>query len=498
MILFLTLVIFVISGSAADIIPVWNCWFHSYNGSRRVVNLVYSYNNTGDEDVPIPISDSNRITPPEFDGKQVDVFKSGMRYYVTLITDQSGVLDVGLSITWTLGSFQEVVTSASIIEGNRCDVKYAGVCPKWVDGFCEDSDYCNGEESCFADMVGESSNHVLGTCDKPNVGVVCSPQEICSNVENRCLPQTPPPPPPPSIFPSFSCWFYTYENNGGRMIMNIKMGYNSTGVGPLVRLITTPDSSPSTIKNMITPTPYNGAQPTLFMVGYKEDSFTIKDEANVLEQEGGMIQWFLTDQMVVIQQVNISPATRCYTTEDDVVVPPTTDDGNSDSDSEQDMEGPQCSVNNTDCTAYNTFCGGTTTCHTDSGNCVQNIQGFDPCVESQSQLPPGTPLIYTCVEHIMDCVQSVNCSIDSQCTDSDLCNGQEFCFNGTCYPQVNFTCGPDQTCVNGTGCVATNQPISSYALVGILSGSAIIFIAVVLVIFIYFWTTGKTKKSKNK
>jgi hypothetical protein len=451
-----------------------------------------------DEDIPIPISSENRITPQEFDGQQGDVFKSGMRYYVTLLRDVNRVLLLGNeTIVWRLGTLEAVVSSSSITQENRCDVKYEGLCPLWVEGFCSDGDYCNGEETCFADTLGQASNHVIGRCDRPVNGIQCSVSQVCSNEENRCVAQTPPPPPPPSIIPSFTCWFYTYEENNVRMVMNIQMGYNNTGTGPLVRLVTVPESSPSTIPNKIVPTPYNGIQPTLFMVGYKPDSFVIRDEANVLELDG-TIQWFLTDYNVTISQTNISPSTKCYSPDDDVVVPPTTGGGGGEETSDSDLEGQQCSEGNTDCTSYDTFCGGVTTCHVESGNCVQEVDGFNPCMDVQNSFPPGIPLAINCVEQARICTATINCTIDQECADNDFCNGQEFCINGTCEAEANFTCGPGSTCNNETGCSVVNQPISSEALIGVMAGAVILFVAVVLIIYVFFWSTGRTRKSKNK
>lgn len=507
----LYLISFIIYQSNCELIPIWNCWFHGYNGTQKTLNLLFSYNNTSDDDIPLSTaSPNNQLSPAFYNGQQVDIFKTGVNYYVTLLKNVTEILITdGETISWKLDASEAAaVTSASITENNRCDIKYEGVCPMWIEGYCEDSVYCNGREPCLPSIHGQSSSHTLGQCDRPAQGVQCSPSQLCDEEVRSCIDKTPPPPPPPSIIPLFTCWFYTYEADGSSMSMNLQMAYNNTGTGVLVRSVTTVDSAPGTIPNRLSPTVYNSRQPSLFMPGYNNASFVIKDDANVLEQANGSIVWVLTDFTLRIQSSNLTPQTRCHVEggdggeeeEDETFIDSTASPTNG------EEEGTQCSVNNTDCTMFDTYCSGTTSCDTASGNCVLNNMNHDPCSGLLQQITeegPNLPLFLTCVEDAKICVASENCTDVSDCNDGLFCNGIKSCVNGSCFLDENVTitqlCGsPNMICVEHVGCESTNQPISTGLLIGIVAIAVAVIALLIILLYVYFWTTGRVKRSKNK
>lgn len=488
------------------VIPQWSCWFHTYQGSTRLVNLVYSYHNTGNEEQIINTGTvNNQIVPLSLDGAQNYIFKTGTQAFAFTLVDYNDTLSSS-SIVWTLNGQAVSVAKEKIVTEERCDVKFSGVCPLHIGHFCDDSVYCNGLESCFSPLFIEAmTSYTNGTCSRPNIGIVCQPGFICHEESRTCIDNTPPPPPAPLIRPSFECWFYHSDDANSPMVISLVLSYNNSAQGPIVRPITTSaESIEPALRNEISPAPYNQLQPTLFYPGYNKGAFTLKDTANILTSPGGTILWRLTTEEFSFSRDDITISNQCQ--EDTTQSPPSSptsapSSNEGDEETEIPTEEPesdgrvhtkQCTEENPDCTAYDSFCDGPTQCDTGAEICVQSIHAYSPCQHVASKLTIGSPLTISCVERLKICVSSVNCTIDKECNDGLICNGKEYCMNGTCVMTVNFTCGPNQTCIEGQGCAVVNQTLSNPVI-----GAIIICITggVMIVIGIFGWYFYDKKKA---
>jgi hypothetical protein len=493
------------NGVLSQVLPSFACWFPSYNGSARANNLVYSYNNSLGTDLIIPIVEggNNSLTPLQFNGQQPDIFKSGYNPFTLVLTDINNVLSLlGGSVVWQLAGTTVTVTQAQIITSQRCDTAYNGVCPLWVDGFCEDDSYCDGAEGCSSLVIfGSLTTRSLGACIRPQSGILCPTGQRCSEQLLGCYTPTEAPTVEPvlEVVPIFYCWFYSPDPLLGQVI-NIALGYNNTSSQTLARPMTLPTNG--SLANFILPADYNGLQTTLFQQGYDPLSFTLKDSRQILVGNG-TIQWSLTiDTLSITLAGNIIPSTECSL----LASPP---DGEEIIPTEAPTSAPtalpnHCNISDTNCTAFDSFCGGPFLCNTTLQQCVPVDANYSPCTGEQFQVSADAPVVLVCVEDLELCLAYVNCSVDAECNDGLFCNGHESCLNGTCYGQVNLTieelCGTvNAICVEGQGCVATGQTVSNQLVVAAVAGSSLVA-AILLVVMCGFFASVKSGggKSKNK
>lgn len=554
------------TNTASDIVPMWDCWFNTYphQSVQPVLNLVFGYNNTQDFEITVAAtSTENRLDPAQFNGYQPFIFKPGLNRFAMVLQDARGLLAGrdGTSIDnahiqWFLGD-KSVLVSQQMVYGssgeslsNRCDRKYEGVCPTRIDGFCDDTLYCNGQETCFTAIshYRQLQGNVLGRCKNANEGVRCSVSEICNETQRACVLNAPPPPPTPSVVPLFKCWYYaptTSINNNdigqsAPMHVHLVLGYNNQGQAPVSRGITMVGDQ-SAVKNNIAPDPYNSLQPVLFRVGLVDEAFTLVDTLDVLRQRQNSIVWSLTDQRLDVHSTDLTDERICAGRNGDGVVPtkpsppvgiitvppspPTTTidqpptptrqpaevvtpsdswgDNVSDMDETGDVIATQCSISNTDCTPYDSFCLGRTQCDLGSGLCVLVDPQFSPCDVRAGRRRPGTQTALQCVEHASQCIAVVSsCYRDRDCNDGFICNGQERCVNGTCVAVANQTvqtvCGyTNAICIEHVGCKATDQ-MDGRVVYGITLG--VLAAVAILLFLLYVWqgTNGNNDTSKPK
>ena len=492
--LFLSILLFACV-APQQVTPLFACWFPSYAPGARLTNVVFSYNNTTPEEIIAPVAQdgSNTLTP--YNGAQSDILKAGLNEYQFSVADTMGTLAApGGQIVWQLLNSTLVVNASDVAtSATQCAVVANGSCSMSIAGFCEDGSYCDGAETCAPVVVFAQSTDILGVCAGAARGVQCPGTQVCSEqalgcvapptaAPNSAAPSRAPTPeatvvPPVVIIPSFYCWFETQDALVGA-VLNVAFSYDNTGPMMVMRPVTFPAASQNaSTRNYVTPVDYNGLQTTLFNVGYEPLCFVVRDGFQVLRQ-GGAISWFLTTQSLVVTLAgNILDETQCSIVlppqgeeEDDEEVSPTAEGG-----------AGQCSAQNTDCTAYNTFCGGPTQCDPEEGACVLVDPSYSPCDAAQSLLPQGSPLEVLCVEHLGLCVAVANCTVDAECNDGLLCNGREYCANGTCTGPQNLTieqlCGTAQAvCIEGEGCVATGtSPETTVAIVvGVFIAAAVL------------------------
>ena len=499
----------------AQVVPTFNCWFPTYVNGTRVNNLVFSYNSSSGTDVILPIATgTNQLFPAEFDGQQPDVFKSGYYGLILVLSDTNNVLGGG-AIGWLLDGSVANVTSGQITPSSQCSAALNGSCPidagmPLLQYFCDDGVYCNGPETCFSmGLFGIQTVRTTGTCHGANAGIQCPSGSLCQESTLDCAAPTdaptvaptdsptavPTPPPtdaptraptepaPVQIIPVFYCWFYTTEPVVGQVV-NLGLGYNNTGAHTLSRPTTLAPIGDNA--NNIMPSGYNGDQPTLFQRGYDPLAYVLKDLAGVL-LSNGTIRWRLTMNTLIITQTLLTPSAECS-----VLQSPTDD---------HDIQViSQCTVMTPDCTAYNTYCHGVTQCNFTSEQCDPVIPNYDPCQGLQSQVSPQTPIVFTCVEALQQCVAYVNCTDDQQCNDGLICNGREYCVNngtaGVCYGQANLTivslCGTaNAVCIEGVGCQSTTQ-VSPTTTLAIAFGCFVV--GAVVVIFFYFTFSAYTPR----
>lgn len=499
---FLTTLLLLGLGQAQDAItPIWSCWFPTYVSQQRVINLVFSYNNTGSETQSFGTGTQNNfLTPSSLDGSQPILFKPGLHSLDFSLRDSNNTLVEGHPIVWTLNGLSVSVLLADVVEEKRCDRAFQGACPMWIDHFCEDSRYCNGLEICSSPDISAFTSRVMGRCKNQSVGQVCQPGFACSESALTCVDSTPPPPPPPSIIPSFHCWFYTHDEVLKTMIFNVALNYNNTGPNILIRPITSGDFSAT--RNEVIPSIYNVLQPTVFYAGFSQDSFVLKDKANLLATPNGQIVWRLSDQELVLTKEHITQENKCGGPPTEETAPtagPTQVD-----ETEGRVHTKQCSAEDPDCTAFDSFCNGPYQCDIDAELCVQINPLFSPCQAAEASITSGTPLRVTCVEHLSICVATVNCTLNSECNDGLLCNGKETCVNGTCVAQQNVTiqdlCGTTNAiCIEGQGCVATNLTVSKQVVAGLSGGLVAGFLFISFIMAWYFMDKEKLREEgRNK
>lgn len=487
---FVVLLLFIVlqEGQTQEVItPLWSCWFPTYHTSQRKINLVFGYNNHGSDTTTIGIgTEHNVMTPLELDGNQPLLFKAGTSLLDFALNDFNNTLTEGHPIVWTLNGQSVTVVLGDIVESNRCDVKHHGACPMWIDHFCDDSSFCNGIELCSSPDLNALTQRVMGQCKNQSVGVICQPGFACSEESLRCIDSTPPPPPPPSIIPSFHCWFYALGEDSQTMIFHIALNYNNTGSNILIRPITSSDSSP--LRNEFLPSVYNNKQPTVFYSGFKEDAYVLKDTVNLLATPDGVITWRLSDRELQLTKDLITNENKCGGGGGGAQQQqPTSQPTLPQEEEEVRIHTKQCSGENPDCTAFDSFCNGPYQCDIDAELCVQIHPEFSPCHSHEMSITSGTPVRITCVEHLSICVATVNCTVNSECNDGLLCNGKETCSNGTCVGQVNVTieelCGTvNAICIEGQGCIATNLTVSKPIVAGLSGGlvAGVLFISLIL------------------
>lgn len=499
------------TNTASDVVPLWDCWFNTYPAPVTVVNLVFGYNNTQDFEITVAVdSAENRLEPVQFQGYQPWMFKPGLNRFSMVLPDTRNVLRApDAHIQWSLGDKAVLVDQSMLTTEQRCDVKYEGVCPTWIDGFCDDTLYCNGQESCSSAIAPyrQLHNKVMGRCRRPLEGVKCSISEVCNETERACVLAAPPPPPAPSVLPLLSCWYYaapaTVSSATAPMHVHLVLGYNNTAEAPVVRLVTLAGDQSVEAQNNVAPEPYNTLQPTLFRVGHVSEAWTLVDTLDVLRLSTSAIVWRLTDQRLEVRPADLTDERLCQAYRPppppqtppptatrtgpplEVVTPSDPSDGGGEV---SDDDVIQCSIANTDCTPYDSYCNGPTRCDIASGYCVLINPSYSPCDVRAARIRPGTSAVLQCVEHASQCVAvQSDCYKDRDCNNGLICDGQERCVNGTCVALANQTvatvCGyANAICIEGVRCVATDQ-LDPRIVYGIVIGVLALLGAVVVVLF---------------
>lgn len=508
--------------TANDVVPMWGCWYQTYPTSDpniSVLNLLFSYNNTQDFEITVGTDlPENQITPAQFNGYQPFLFKTGLNLYSVSLADTRAYMRQQTvpspSVTWTLGDKLVVVDQSMLSREERCDVKYNGVCPTWIDGFCDDTLYCNGVETCFTPSIYlQLTQQVLGQCSQPQQGVQCSVSQICSEEQRACVLAETAPPVTPTVLPLFTCWSYVDVVSpalGGTtttaMQASLVFGYNNTGDVPVTRYVTMQgDNINLDARNNIAPDVYNTVQAVLFKSGYTAQAFIIVDAMHVLP--GASITWSLMDHQVVVTAADLTDANLCEgvatsqptagstttgapttatttSPQPDVTLPP--------SEELSDEDTPQCSLLNPDCTSYDSFCNGPTQCDTASGYCVVVDPTYSPCdtAATASMGRPGVQQSMQCVENALQCIASVSCYDDTECNNGFICDGRETCIDGACVSPTNVTiidvCHyANAICIERVGCFATDQ-VSGSVVVPATWG-AILLVAVIIFFFVMYY-----------
>jgi hypothetical protein len=498
--------------TANDIVPMWGCWYQTYPTSDpniSVLNLLFSYNNTQDYEITVATDlPENRMTPAQFNGYQPFLFKTGLNLYSVSLADTRSYMKQQTvpapSVTWALGDKLVVVDQSMLSREERCDVKYNGTCPTWIDGFCDDTLYCNGVETCFTPSIFlQLTQQVLGQCTQPQQGVQCSVSQICSEEQRACVLAETAPPVAPLIMPLFTCWSYVDAGSSApgstAMQASLVFGYNNTGDVPVTRYVTMQgDNVNLDARNNIAPDVYNTAQTVLFRAGYTARAFTVVDTMHVLP--GASITWSLMNQQVVVTAADLTDANLCEgptsqpttaptaattSPQPDITLPPIEE--------VSDEDTPQCSLLNPDCTPYDSFCNGPTQCDTASGFCVVVDPTYSPCnaVASASSMGrPGTEQTLQCVENALQCIASVMCYDDTDCNNGFICDGRETCVDGACVSPTNVTIVDvchyaNAICIERVGCFPTDQTPGSVVVPA--TWGAILLLAIIIFFFVMYY-----------
>jgi hypothetical protein len=278
---------------------------------------------------------------------------------------------------------------------------------------------------------------------------------------------------------------------GDDNVTQLALGYSNNGTMSVTRPITA-DTVADGTRNYLLPLAYNGQQIDLFRSGTHVHALVLKDRLQVLQTPGGRIAWVLTNTQLIITAKDLTGENKCQLatqppsgdTEEDIVTP-------------APRRGNMCSAENTDCSAYDTFCSGKTRCDLSLGLCLLVDASFSPC----DKAPEGVQV--DCLEDVKVCLASVSCETNHDCQDSLICNGEEQCINGTCVMQ-NFTCPAGQVCVEGVGCIVQDLPLSNAALLGVTAAGIFGGAFVILLVYLFFTraynqqSQGNNKKEKKK
>jgi hypothetical protein len=483
--------------SDAPVYPLLTCWFQSYGtDGGRVLNVILGYNNTGNESINLPTQQGeNTLTP--YNGLQPDVFSAGVWTY-TLVLE-----NVTESLNWTLDNTTLLFDVTNLLPQQRCNQALSGHCPMWIDGFCEDSVYCNGAEFCFSSQFNVNNSLVIGACSAPQQGIQCVNGSVCNETMAQCeytpAPTQAPTPQPtetpteaptqtptntpteaPTEAPTYGsiditvslgCWYLALYNHSETPMLHVAMNYINPSINPVARPIT--QNTAHGLANLLVPA-YNGQQPILFLVGQQLRAFTIIDTSRLLES-GVPLQWYLGHLIYSINPVNFTEQNHC---------------------SNRAPTAVQCSVLNTDCSSYNTFCGGVANCNTTSQLCVHDAS-FSPCATVDNQ---DSIMVTVCVEEIQFCGQTTQCQTNEQCNNGLICDGQEWCNNGTCEYQMGFCNETGYVCVEGVGCLLEEQQFAiSTTAIGIIAIVAtVVVLALIVFISLYFYYTRSSNSSSRK
>ena len=485
--------------------PHFSCWFTTYENQSRTKNIVFGYNNTGNSDILLPFtSGSNTLQPDMYNGQQKDIFKIGYNAFEFVLSDSQ---HLGGTINWRVNEYTVVVNlDTDLNDDNQCNRLYHDSCAVLIEHFCEDSSYCNGEETCFSTaMFGKQTPNVLGVCSPASSQAIDCPLNTPCNESTLSCYESPRPVttvpteapteaptknPTLSINPVFECWYHAVDENivtGSEpdIIKYLVFGYNNTADEIQMIPVTRDPYTVTLEKNILSI--YNGRQPILFLPGYHQRAFIIADTNRTMDGDGGRIDWFLTDKNAVITKLyDLIPERLCN-------APPTP------------IFKTQCTVNNTDCSRYHSFCHGSSICNTETRQCVHQDAVYSPCPSiKQQEGEEDLPIEMACIEHLSQCAQFVFCQSDSQCNDGYLCNGPEYCAGGLCVYQndtsVEAICGPGNfTCIEGRGCVSSGYSISNgtITVIVMLIAFFIAFLAGGLVLFYYYYETKKNSDRKE-
>lgn len=188
-VLVLFTVLFVASSSVrADtpLTPQLSCWFNSYDNGTRQTHLVMGYENTALTNTLIyvqqgPVTDplKNIITPFEYNGRQQDLFRTGVHPFDFEIIDRLQILQSGSTISWSLGTVILRINAGDLTPDNICQARYPNNCPLWIRNFCNDASFCNGHEICTPKFVRQVSQERFGVCQAALRVVSCEPGLLC-------------------------------------------------------------------------------------------------------------------------------------------------------------------------------------------------------------------------------------------------------------------------------------------------------------------------------
>jgi hypothetical protein len=381
--------------------PIFSCWFNTYENQKRVINLVFSYNNTWEDIIVLKVdnqhietktTDKNYIEPSIYSIYQPDVFKTGYNEFAFVIKDDKQYLSTtGSSIIWYLQESSTIVNHHDVYETNehQCRNKFNGACPMRIDHFCEDSSYCNGLEPCFSSSLSglrlmNTITDPRGNCDVSSKPIPCQDEQVCSDEEMKCI--------------------------------------------AIVKPTPAPTSSPTQAP---TSTPAPTSAPT-----------------------------------------------------------------------EKEMEG-ECDEHHQDCRRCDTYCDGPYKCDIKNHKCVQSIENYSPCAEKYTN--KNAMVIITCIERLSLCVETLNCTLHSDCNNGLYCDGTELCINNVCVYQQDQSplaiCGVENAvCTEETHCYFINQHFSHGSIVAVcvMASAFLGIIIIIIAIYLYYIDQKKNVQSNNK
>lgn len=180
--------------ASTPLTPQLSCWFNSYDNQTRNTHLVMGYENTALTNTLIYVQQGsvvdplkNIITPFEYNGRQQDLFRTGIHPFDFEIVDRLQILQSGATISWSLGTVILTIRASDLTPENICQARYPNNCPLWIRNFCNDASFCNGHEICKPKFVRQLGPERYGVCQSAVRVVSCDSGTVCDEKLLGCV-----------------------------------------------------------------------------------------------------------------------------------------------------------------------------------------------------------------------------------------------------------------------------------------------------------------------
>ncbi len=419
---------------ASTLTPLLSCWFTTYSNNTdnrgaahtvnqlRTLHLVLGYENRAAGNQIINVqrqaapgdAPKNCISPPDYNGLQPYVFKTGEHPFVLDLPDTRNLLRTRtLNVTWSLGGAQLVLTHASLTTGNRCDTRYASHCPVKMPHFCEDGLYCNGFERCNPNFVHTAvGQDRFGSCIRSDAApVTCGPGRYCSERLLGCADSPQPRP----------------ATRGPTAATSAPVGAETTTKTTVENTVVNGSCADASECGVGQQCLDSQCVDTVAPSGTPTEAPACLADADCVANSS-----FCAGNASCTAGQCVLPANYSACATDELCLP---------AQGACVAANTTSCANQTDCDALTSFCRGAATC-TD-GLCLYNASyvacPFNATGAAPSALHSGL-LSVVCAEDQLACLSYYYCVTDVDCDDGLYCTGAETCAAGVCHEATPVVC----------------------------------------------------------